>query len=176
MASLSEPIKGVSAFLVITLIVYFGYSNIISGILDWANTQSSIIGAMGWIGFIMFYIICAPLYMFYTFIAGSKGHETKLGFILAGFSSFFFFLIIAVSVEMLMGGVGGATGMINSLSSTASTMTGEDYSSIDQISWVAVLIAVLGCIGAPLGLILMGYGQLNTKELAEDLGLKAKLE
>ena len=80
--------------------------------------------------------------------------------ILAGFSAFFLFLILATVIQMIMGGVGGADGLIDALSSTTETISGEDFSTLDQISFLAVLVTILGCIGASFALILKGYGKL----------------
>ena len=160
MASATEWIKGSAVFLILTLIVYFAYNNIIVGILDWVTSVNAILGAIGWVGFIALYIVSCPLYLYYTIIVGSKEGETKPMWILAGFSAFFLFLILATVIQMIMGGVGGADGLIDALSSTTETISGEDFSTLDQISFLAVLVTILGCIGAPFGLILKGYGKL----------------
>ena len=77
MSNIEEPVKGVSVFIIITFLVYFAYNNIISGLLDWTTAESSIIGAMGWVGFVLIYLVSAPLYMFYTF-AADRDWETIL--------------------------------------------------------------------------------------------------
>lgn len=164
MANIQEPFKGIAVFLIVTLLTYFAYDNIISGLLDWAVSNSSVVGAIGWVGFVCVYIVSGPVYMFYTFVAGSSGGNTRAGYILAGYSSFFFFLIIAVFINMIFGGVSGSTGLIDALDTTTTAIHGEDWTNVAEISWAAVLVAILGCFGAPFILMLYGFGQIGEEQ------------
>lgn len=163
MADIKEWFKGISFFLVATLLFYFFWDNIFLNIIEFlgtdifgigaeATTSLTILKAIGWVSFIFLWITTVPAYLIFAMIAGARNEvKTRPLKLLQGIG-------VWAVMNPVLSFIYGLIHFLVSILNSADIIETSMETTATQISWVLGIIILLGMTLIPFYFIIQGYG------------------
>lgn len=163
MANIQEWAKGITFFIFVTLMFYFLWQYIFSGVIDFmgqdifgigseGSTSIAILKTAAWVSFIFLYLGTGGVYLFYSIIIGTTGTiVTEPLQLLKGIA---LWVILTPILSFFYGLTHILVTALNNSNILDATLQGE----ATTFSWIFALIILAMTIILPFIYILKGYG------------------